>query len=231
MNLPDPSQGRVLVIEDEPQLLDATVTYLNMEGFVADGVAGLHAATQWMRTHPFDLLILDLGLGDGDGLTWLHQNSVLQDKGVIITTARGESAQRIEGIKAGADVYLVKPVQLEELASLVTNLLRRMRGSASPNWTLDRTDWTLRSGSGLAVRLTHSESVLLQRLAHKPGAVVSRQDLATSLGHDPEAYDFRRMEILVRRLRQKVKTSLGIELPLETVRKIGYAVTTSIQVR
>ena len=231
MNLPDPSQGRVLVIEDEPQLLDATVTYLNMEGFVADGVAGLHAATQWMRTHPFDLLILDLGLGDGDGLTWLHQNSVLQDKGVIITTARGESAQRIEGIKAGADVYLVKPVQLEELASLVTNLLRRMRGSASPNWTLDRTDWTLRSGSGLAVRLTHSESVLLQRLAHKPGAVVSRQDLATSLGHDPEAYDFRRMEILVRRLRQKVKTSLGIELPLETVRKIGYAFTTSIQVR
>ncbi len=231
MNLPDPSQGRVLVIEDEPQLLDATVTYLNMEGFVADGVAGLHAATQWMRTHPFDLLILDLGLGDGDGLTWLHQNSALKDKGVIITTARGESAQRIEGIKAGADVYLVKPVQLEELASLVTNLLRRMRGSASPNWTLDRTDWTLRSGSGLAVRLTHSESVLLQRLAHKPGAVVSRQDLATSLGHDPEAYDFRRMEILVRRLRQKVKTSLGIELPLETVRKIGYAFTTSIQVR
>ena len=231
MNLTDPSQGRVLVIEDEPQLLEATVTYLNMEGFVADGVAGLHAATQWMRTHPFDLLILDLGLGDGDGLAWLHQNSALQDKGVIITTARGESAQRIEGVKAGADVYLVKPVQLEELASLVTNLLRRMRGSASPNWTLNRTDWTLRSGSGLAVRMTHSESVLLQRLAHQPGAVVSRQDLATSLGHDPEAYDFRRMEILVRRLRQKVKTSLGIELPLETVRKIGYAFTTSIQVR
>jgi DNA-binding response OmpR family regulator len=231
MNLTDPSQGRVLVIEDEPQLLEATVTYLNMEGFVADGVAGLHAATQWMRTHPFDLLILDLGLGDGDGLAWLHQNSALQDKGVIITTARGESAQRIEGVKAGADVYLVKPVQLEELASLVTNLLRRMRGSASPNWTLNRTDWTLRSGSGLAVRMTHSESVLLQRLAHQPGAVVSRQDLATSLGHDPEAYDFRRMEILVRRLRQKVKTSLGIDLPLETVRKIGYAFTTSIQVR
>jgi len=231
MNLPEQTQGRVLVIEDEPQLLEATVTYLNMEGFVADGVAGLHAATQWMRTHPFDILILDLGLGDGDGLVWLRENSALQDKGVIITTARGESVQRIEGIKAGADVYLVKPVQLEELASLVTNLLRRMRGSASPNWTINRTDWTLRSGSGLAVRLTHSESILLQRMAHKPGAVVPRQELAVSLGHDPKAYDFRRMEILVRRLRQKVKASLGLELPLETVRKIGYAFTTSIQVR
>lgn len=222
--------GRVLVIEDEPQLLEATVTYLNMEGFVADGVAGLNAATHWMRTHQFDILILDLGLGDDDGLDWLQRNNTLQGKGVIITTARGETTQRIEGVKAGADVYLVKPVQLEELASLVSNLLRRMRGSSSPSWSINLTDWTLRSASGLAVRLTHSESVLLQKMADKPGAVVARQDLAISLGHDPEAYDFRRMEILVRRLRQKVKLGLGTELPLETVRKIGYAFTTSIQV-
>lgn len=222
--------GRVLVIEDEPQLLEATVTYLNMEGFVADGVAGLNAASQWMRTHQFDILILDLGLGDGDGLDWLQRNNTLQGKGVIITTARGDATQRIEGVKAGADVYLVKPVQLEELASLVSNLLRRMRGSSSPSWSINLTDWTLRSASGLAVRLTHSESVLLQKMADKPGAVVARQDLAISLGHDPEAYDFRRMEILVRRLRQKVKLELGTELPLETVRKIGYAFTTSIQV-
>lgn len=222
--------GRILVIEDEPELLEATVTYLNMEGFVADGVTGLHAATHWMRTHAFDVLILDLGLGDGDGLNWLAENEPLRSKGVIITTARGESHQRIEGIKAGADVYLVKPVQLEELASLVANLWRRMGGSTSPNWTINRTDWTLRSATGLAVKLTHSESVLLQTMANQPGAVVPRQALAISLGHDPEVYDFRRMEILVRRLRQKVKTSLGCELPLETVRKIGYAFTTSLQV-
>ena len=83
----------------------------------------------------------------------------------------------------------------------------------------------------MAVRLTHSESVLMQKMADKPGAVVPRQDLAISLGHDPEAYDFRRMEILVRRLRQKVKLGLGTELPLETVRKTGYAFTTYIQLR
>ena len=230
MTSPETPTGRILVIEDEPELLEATVTYLNMEGFVADGVTGLHAATHWMRTHAFDVLILDLGLGDGDGLNWLADHEPLRSKGVIITTARGESHQRIEGIKAGADVYLVKPVQLEELASLVTNLLRRMGGSTSPNWTISRTDWTLRSATGLAVKLTHSESVLLQTMANQPGAVVPRQALAISLGHDPEVYDFRRMEILVRRLRQKVKTSLGCELPLETVRKIGYAFTTSLQV-
>ena len=79
MTFMEHTPGRVLVIEDEPQLLEATVTYLNMEGFVADGVAGLNAATQWMRTHLFDILILDLGLGDGDGLDWLQRSSASLD--------------------------------------------------------------------------------------------------------------------------------------------------------
>ena len=224
------ASGRVLVIEDETHLLDATVTFLNMEGFVADGVSSLSMASQWMRTHALDVLVLDLGLPDGDGLQWLGQTTELRGKGVIITTARGRTEQRIEGIKAGADIYLVKPIQLEELASLVSNLLRRTRSASSPSWSIDRTHWTLRTGAGLAVKLTHSEAVLLTKMADQPGQVVPRQDLVLSLGHDPQHYDFRRMEILVRRLRNKVKADLGCELPLETVRKVGYAFTASLQV-
>ena len=221
--------GRVLVIEDETHLLDATVTFLNMEGFVADGVSSLGMAAQWMRTHTLDVLVLDLGLPDGDGLQWLSQNDQLRGKGVIITTARGQTQQRIEGIKAGADVYLVKPIQLEELASLVANLMRRTRSASSPSWSIDRTHWILRTGTGLAVKLTHSEAVLLLKMADQPGQVVPRQELVLSLGHDPQSYDFRRMEILVRRLRNKVKADLGCELPLETVRKVGYAFTAALQ--
>ena len=220
----------MLVIEDEIYLLDAIVTFLNMEGFIADGVSSLGMASQWMRNHALDVLVLDLGLPDGDGLQWLSQNPQLRGKGVIITTARGQTQQRIEGIRAGADIYLVKPIQLEELASLVANLMRRTRAASGPSWSIDRTHWLLGSGSGLTVKLTHSEALLMLKLAENTGQVVPRQDLVISLGHDPQNYDFRRMEILVRRLRNKVKTELGCDLPLETVRRIGYAFTAAVQV-
>jgi DNA-binding response OmpR family regulator len=230
MNSFSPSNGRVLVIEDEADLQEALVTYLNIEGFTADGVSSLSAASQWIRTHQFDVLILDLGLSDGDGLQWLVQNEMLRQKGVIITTARGDSKQRIEGIRSGADVYLVKPIQLEELASLVSNLMRRIQAPTLPQWTLSKMNWTLNSPTGVPVKLTHSEAVLLQKMADHPGQAIARQDLVISLGHNPETYDFRRMEILVRRLRNKIRDALGDELPLETVHKVGYAFTSPLKV-
>lgn len=230
MNSFSPSNGRVLVIEDEADLQEALVTYLNIEGFTADGVSSLSAASQWIRTHQFDVLILDLGLSDGDGLQWLVQNEMLRQKGVIITTARGDSKQRIEGIRSGADVYLVKPIQLEELASLVSNLMRRIQAPTLPQWILSKMNWTLNSPTGVQVKLTHSEAVLLQKMADHPGQAIARQDLVISLGHNPETYDFRRMEILVRRLRNKIRDVLGDELPLETVHKVGYAFTSPLKV-
>ena len=229
MSNSNPLHGHILVIEDEVDLMDAMVTYLNMEGFAADGVSSLNMATQWMRTHQFDVAVVDLGLPDGDGMAWFKENPLLQKKGVIITTARGDSSQRIEGIKAGADVYLVKPIQLEELASLVHNLMRRIRAQAPPSWVLHRMNWMLHHPSGMPLKLTHSEFMFMQVMAEQSGQAVARQALVSRLGHDPQTYDFRRLEILVRRLRNKAKELLGSDLPLETVHKIGYAFTAPIR--
>lgn len=223
--------ARVLVIEDEPDLLEAMVRFLQLEGLLAVGASSLRSAEQVLATHDFDLLVLDLGLPDGDGQVWLSHQTGLRDKGVIITTARGEATARISGVRAGADVYLVKPVQLEELTAVIHNLLRRLKPSAPRAWVLDVLSWSLLSPEGLAVKLTHSEQTLLTQLARAPGRSVSRHELTIALGHDPEHYDPRRMEILVRRLRNKTREALGYEFPLETAHRQGYAFTAPISIQ
>jgi two-component system OmpR family response regulator len=229
--MPPPKEvfARILVIEDEPDLQEALVGYLNMEGMAAHGVSNLHEAQLWIASHDFDILLLDLGLPDGDGIPWLKKHSDLRDKGVIITTARSDGLSRVSGIRAGADVYLVKPLLPEEIVSLVHNLMRRLRGNAPLTWLLDSTGWRLMAPDGRSLKLTHSEHALLQRLSQSCGQAVSREELASCLGHNPEHYDFRRLEILVRRLRNKTKEMLDIPLPLETAHRQGYAFTANIQ--
>jgi DNA-binding response OmpR family regulator len=223
--------ARILVVEDEPDLLDALVGYLNMEGMNVHGVSRLSDAQIWMASNDFDILLLDLGLPDGDGLNWLKRRQDLRDKGVIITTARSDALSRVTGVRAGADVYLVKPVLPEEIVSLVQNLMRRLHGQAPTTWLLDETSWRLLAPDSRPLKLTHSEHVLLQRLAQSSGQAVSKEDLAVSLGHNPDHYDFRRLEILVRRLRNKAKDTWDITLPLDTVHRLGYAFTANIQIK
>jgi DNA-binding response OmpR family regulator len=229
MNTESTIRANILVLEDETDLQEAVVTYLNMEGYVADGVGSLRAATQWLRTHRIDVLVIDLGLPDGDGLEWLQQRPELRDAGVVVITARGEKDDRLRGIRGGADAYLVKPVALDELASLIGNLVRRLRANTRPTWLLHRLTWTLQSPDGPSIKLTHTESLVVDRLIRTPGQPVDRDHLVEALGEDPIVYDPRRMEILIRRLRVKAREALGYELPLETVHRVGYAFTAPIQ--
>lgn len=223
--------ARVLVLEDESDLREATVAYLQLEGFRAVGVGSLAAAERLLQAQEFELLVLDLGLPDGDARLWLDQRADLRDKGIIMTTARGERGERIAGVQAGADCYLVKPVDLDELVCLARNLLRRLLRHELPQvWTLDSVKWTLQAPAACPVKLTHSELVILGALARRAGEPVSRDELATALGHDPLVYDPRRLEILVRRLRGKVGDALGFALPLTTVHGHGYAFAAPITV-
>ena len=221
---------RILIIEDEPDLLEAMVSYLNLDGFSATGESTLKAASEWIDNHSFDILILDLGLPDGDGLHWLNQRNDLEGHGVIITTARGESVQRISGAKAGADMYLVKPVQLEELSCLTHNLYRRLHPDVKLYWKLNLLNWSLESPDGSSIKLTNSELKILQILAQVPGKVVARQDVIQGLGYTLDAYDPKRLEIMIRRLRLKAQELYNYPLPLETIHGAGLAFTAAIQI-
>jgi len=220
----------ILVVEDEPALQEAMVTYLNLSGFIADGVGSLAGAEGWMQTHRFDIVILDLGLDDGDGLSLLSQFN-LQDKGLIITTARSELFDRLIGLKAGADIYLVKPVVLEELVANIHNLSRRLNITPAKLWVLDTSSWLLESPDNLSVKLTQLEMAFLACLVRSPSEVVLKDSLIVALGQDPSEYDPRRMEVLVRRLRTKIKNNLYCDAPIETVHGQGYVFTGAISKR
>jgi two-component system OmpR family response regulator len=223
------SQVRVLVIENEQDVQTALVRYLTLEGLLAQGVGTLIDADTLIRQQAFDILLLDLGLPDGDGIEWLKKRNDLHNKGVIIVTARADGMSRVSGVKAGADVYLVKPVLTEEIVLLIHNLMRRLRGQAAPAWRLNELSWQLASPDGLQLKLTHSERILLKRFSRSPGQTVSREELTISLGFNPDHYDFRRLETLIRRLRIKAENQFKVPLPLETAHGLGYAFTAEIQ--
>jgi DNA-binding response OmpR family regulator len=220
---------RVLVIEDEVALREPLVSFLTLEGMHAQGVGSLDAAQQVILRQDIDVVLLDLGLPDGNGLNWLSKRDDLSDKGVIITSGRSDALTRVSGIRAGADVYLVKPVLPEEIVSLIHNLMRRLRVKKSPPWVLDTKSWQLQAPDGKTIKLTHSEHALLQSLAKAAGRVVTKEELAIGLGHSPEVYDFRRLEVIIRRLRNKARENWGYTLPLETAHRYGYSFTADIK--
>ena len=223
---------QVLIVEDDPDLREAMVAYLNTELIAADGVGSLAGALTWQKTHDFDILVLDLGLPDGDGMKWLAKTPDREAKGLIIMTARGTAEQRITGMRAGADAYLVKPVPMEELVLHIKNLFRRLADAAPPRkvWQLHRRRWQLLTPEGLSLSLTHSETRLLAALAAGNGDAVVKASIIRALGFDPLTYDDRRLEALVRRLRQKCLENTTLQIPLQTVYGQGYAFTETLEV-
>lgn len=228
--------AQVLVVEDDPDLREAMESYLQTEAMRVDGVGSIADANRQLSKQRFDVLVLDLGLPDGDGLAWLEQTPQLQDMGLIIMTARGQVDQRLAGLRAKADAYLVKPVPLEELTLHIRNLFTRMRSapinppSSDRHWQLHRKRWVLTAPNGLEISLNQTETRLLAALATGSGNAMNKGDLLPSLGYSAHNYDDRRLEALVRRLRGKCKEKLGQTLPLQTAYGQGYAFTEELEI-
>lgn len=230
----------VLVVEDEDDLREAMVSHLNLEGFQTDGVGSVAALNAWFNTHDCDIVLLDLGLPDGDGLSVLDtlrskrnsQRGSSGSLGVIVVTARGTVDDRIKGLTKGADAYLVKPVDSRELVAVTRSVANRIGLATANEWQFNPIAWTLRApNDNTLLRLSRSESVVIDVLMKSPGQAVHRDKLVVALGRDPMTYDPRRMEILVRRLRQKAESTFGFPIPLTTVQGVGYAFTAPARIQ
>lgn len=215
---------RILLVEDDPQLGDGLSVGLRQAGFAVDWLQDGRAADHALQSERFDLVVLDLGLPGIDGMQVLQ---VARQRGlrapVLVLTARDATGDKIAGLDAGADDYLVKPVDLDELAARLRALLRRSAGRAAP--VLQRGDLQLdpaaRSVSlaGQPIDLPAREFALLQLLLENAGRVLSRSQIEQSLYGWREEPDSNALEVHIHHLRKK----LGSEL-IRTLRGVGYTI-------
>jgi two-component system OmpR family response regulator len=218
---------RVLVIEDEPNLQRQLKSVLEQAGYAVDTASDGEEGHFLGSTESYDAVVMDLGLPEIDGLTvlerWRHEGLVVP---VLVLTARDRWSDKVAGLDAGADDYLAKPFQTEELIARLRALIRRAAGQASSELVAGSVRLDTRSGrvtlEGEPVKLTAQEFKLLSYLMHHKGKVVSRTELIEHIYDQDFDRDSNTIEVFITRIRKK----LGAEL-ISTTRGLGYSLTES----
>ncbi|MCU1717932.1 response regulator [Pseudomonas sp. 5P_3.1_Bac2] len=214
---------RVLLVEDDRALAQGIRMAFRGEGYTMDWVADGLDASHALRCERFDLVLLDLGLPRQDGLDLLREMRAREEGNVpvMILTARDTTTDRIQGLDAGADDYLIKPFDLDELKARIRALLRRSQGRAQPllehsGISLDPATQEVRYQENL-VTMTPMEYQLLHQLLIRPGVVVTRERLSNTLYGWHESGPGNTLEVLIHNLRKKLDSRL-----IRTVRGVGY---------
>lgn len=217
---------RILLVEDEAPLRETLAARLKRDGFAVDAAQDGEEALYLGREVPFDLAIIDLGLPKMSGMDLIK---ALREHGqrypVLILTARGGWQDKVEGLKHGADDYLVKPFHVEELLARINALVRRASGWSKPVLAcgpikLDTTAQTVTVEEKI-VDLTSYEYKVLEYLMLHAGELVSKADLTEHIYQQDFDRDSNVLEVFIGRLRRKLDPE-GALKPIETVRGRGY---------
>ncbi|SHM00711.1 response regulator [Vreelandella subglaciescola] len=213
---------RVLLVEDTTGLGEAVRDQISEDGHAVDWVQSLAFADTSVKTTPYNLILLDLMLPDGHGFDFLKKLRATGDTTpVIILTARDQVSDRIAGLNAGADDYLVKPFDLSELSARVAAVARRYRGNPNPlvrvgDLEVDLGDHRI-SRNGQPVELTAREWALFEGFLQRPGILLSRAQLEDRLYQFGAEIESNTIEVYISRMRKK----LGHDA-IVTVRGMGY---------
>lgn len=220
---------RILIIEDEQDLLADIRSRLEAEGYMVDSSSDGEEGYFFASEYPLDAAIIDIGLPGMSGIEIIRKlRQQASSLPVLILTARSRWQEKVEGLEAGADDYLVKPFQMEELLARLKALLRRATGSASTELscghvTLDTSSQQVRAGD-MTVEVTAYEYRLLEYLMRHHREVVSKAQLADYLYPHDDDRDSNVIEVLIGRLRKKLDPD-GTTKPIETLRGRGYRFT------
>lgn len=217
---------RIVLLEDDALLRERILLPgLANYGFLATGLETAAELEDHLQSHAADIVVLDVGLPDADGFAVARElRRRFPGIGIVMLTGRGDTPDRVRGLSLGADAYLAKPVEVELLAATLHSLARRVQGApAQPQgWRLDANGWCLLSPEGDSIALTKTERRLLQPLVAAAGEVVGREALIGALTDNVHDFDPHRLDSLVHRLRRKVASTCGAQLPLQAVHGEGY---------
>jgi two-component system OmpR family response regulator len=215
---------RILVIEDEVQLAEQLSAALSGAGYAVDHAVDGERGEFLGRTEGYDAVILDLGLPRIDGLTVLKQwREAGLSMPVLVLTARGSWHEKVQGIDGGADDYVAKPFQIEEVLARLRALIRRSSGQVTPELRCGAVVLDPRGArvtvDGVPVKLTSHEFRVLSYLMHHRGRIVSQSELTEHIYSQGFDRDSNTVEVFIARLRRKVGGTL-----IETVRGMGYRI-------
>ncbi|MBW4025040.1 MAG: response regulator transcription factor [Proteobacteria bacterium] len=217
---------RILVVEDERELAGLLNGALERAGFAVDGATSCASALDYLRVATYDVAVLDLGLPDGDGMSLLrHLRKDGSALPVLILTARDAPEDRVLGLNAGADDYLVKPFHMPELVARLRALLRRPNAALGVTLTLGNLllDTSTRQVQvdGVDVSLSVRETSMLELLLRQQGTVVTRAVMEQRLYSFDVQLGSNALEVLVHRLRRRLQ-DVGATVGIHTLRGVGY---------
>ncbi len=219
---------KILVVDDEPNIIELARLYLEREGYQVEGVStGQDALSKQSTGHP-DLIVLDLMLPDIDGFEVCRQLRAKSDIPILMLTARKDDVDKIVGLELGADDYFTKPFNPRELVARVKAILRRYQAGLKPTETIDIGDLHIDLSrhevavAGQPVKLRTKEFALLVAFAQNPGIVFSREKLLDMVwGYDYYG-ETRTVDVHVNHLRERM---VGSRVSIETLRGTGYKMT------
>lgn len=227
---------RIIVVEDDSDFCEIMVEYLTLSGLEVTGVESALEFYQSISLQHDDVVIPDIGLPDQNGIVLAEYVRNNTDMRIIMLTVQSSLESKINAHHAGADIYLVKPVDFSELSASIfsipgrlndrltlqqkhTSGLQAMHQKLTP-W-VRHNDWTLCTPSGDEIKLTSKEYDLLQRLALSPDTTVKRHDLLRALDYEVDEHGSRSLDALIHRLRRKTR-KLNYGVPIKTSHSLGY---------
>ncbi|NQW01691.1 MAG: response regulator transcription factor [Rhodospirillales bacterium] len=233
-------QNKILIVDDEPDICEIVEMVLGDAGYIVSILSSGANVVDHVREHAIDLVVLDLGLPDVDGLSLTRTLKERSDVSVVILSGRGETTEKIIGLEIGADDYMGKPFEPRELLARVRSVLRRKSGAKEPvaeshkslsfdGWKLDLMVRALAAPDGTPVSMSSGEFNLLRAFASHPNRVMSRDQLL-NYTHDLDspAYD-RSVDVQIARLRKKIEPDPQNPTYIKTIRNAGYIFTAKVE--